>query len=67
VVVIGNALSRGNPLVEYVLDEGMSYVSGPQWLYEQVLAGSARARGVGDPRQDDHFEHAGVDSRMRSS
>lgn len=39
VVVIGNALSRGNPLVEHVLDEGMSYVSGPQWLYEQVLAG----------------------------
>ena len=39
VVVIGNALSRGNPLVEQVLDEGMDYVSGPQWLYEQVLAG----------------------------
>ena len=39
VVVIGNALSRGNPLVEQVLDEGMHYVSGPQWLYEQVLAG----------------------------
>jgi UDP-N-acetylmuramate: L-alanyl-gamma-D-glutamyl-meso-diaminopimelate ligase len=39
VVVIGNALSRGNPLVEHVLDEGMSYVSGPQWLHEQVLAG----------------------------
>ena len=39
VVVIGNALSRGNPLVEHVLDEGMSYVSGPQWLFEQVLVG----------------------------
>jgi len=39
VVVIGNALSRGNPLVEHVLDEGMNYVSGPQWLFEQVLAG----------------------------
>ncbi len=39
VVVIGNALSRGNPLVEYVLDEGLPYVSGPQWLGEQVLAG----------------------------
>ncbi len=39
VVVIGNALSRGNPLVEHVLDEGLPYVSGPQWLGEHVLAG----------------------------
>ena len=38
-VVIGNALSRGNPLVEYVLDAGLPYVSGPQWLGEHVLAG----------------------------
>ena len=36
-VVIGNALSRGNPLVEAVLDEGMTYRSGPAWLAEQVL------------------------------
>jgi UDP-N-acetylmuramate: L-alanyl-gamma-D-glutamyl-meso-diaminopimelate ligase len=39
VVVIGNALSRGNPAVEYVLDNGLPYVSGPQWLAENVLAG----------------------------
>ncbi len=38
-VVIGNALSRGNPEVEAVLDEGLPYVSGPQWLAEQVLPG----------------------------
>ncbi len=37
VVIIGNALSRGNPLVEYVLDKGLRYTSGPQWLAEQVL------------------------------
>src|SRR5690606_31209416 len=36
-VVIGNALSRGNPLVEAVLNQGLSYVSGPQWLAENVL------------------------------
>ncbi len=36
-VVIGNALSRGNPCVEYVLDRGLRYVSGPQWLADQVL------------------------------
>jgi UDP-N-acetylmuramate: L-alanyl-gamma-D-glutamyl-meso-diaminopimelate ligase len=38
-VVIGNALSRGNPEVEAVLDAGLAYVSGPQWLAEQVLPG----------------------------
>lgn len=37
-VVIGNALSRGNPAVEYVLDQGLAYTSGPQWLAEHVLA-----------------------------
>lgn len=36
-VVIGNALSRGNPVVEYVLDKGLPYTSGPQWLAEHVL------------------------------
>jgi UDP-N-acetylmuramate: L-alanyl-gamma-D-glutamyl-meso-diaminopimelate ligase len=36
-VVIGNALSRGNPEVEAVLDQGLPYVSGPQWLGEHVL------------------------------
>ncbi len=36
-VVIGNALSRGNPAVEYVLNSGLPYTSGPQWLAEQVL------------------------------
>ncbi|MBK8973325.1 MAG: UDP-N-acetylmuramate:L-alanyl-gamma-D-glutamyl-meso-diaminopimelate ligase [Hahellaceae bacterium] len=37
VVVIGNAMGRGNPMVEYVLDKGIPYVSGPQWLADQVL------------------------------
>lgn len=38
-VVVGNALSRGNPAVEYMLDVGLPYVSGPQWLAEHVLQG----------------------------
>jgi UDP-N-acetylmuramate: L-alanyl-gamma-D-glutamyl-meso-diaminopimelate ligase len=38
-VVVGNALSRGNPAVEYMLDARLPYVSGPQWLGEQVLRG----------------------------
>ncbi|MGZ5205748.1 MAG: UDP-N-acetylmuramate:L-alanyl-gamma-D-glutamyl-meso-diaminopimelate ligase [Caldimonas sp.] len=37
--VIGNALTRGNPLVEAILDAGLAYTSGPQWLAEHVLAG----------------------------
>ena len=35
--VIGNAVSRGNPLLEEVLDRGLPYVSGPQWLADNVL------------------------------
>jgi UDP-N-acetylmuramate: L-alanyl-gamma-D-glutamyl-meso-diaminopimelate ligase len=38
-VIIGNALSRGNAAVEHVLDAGMRYTSGAQWLSEQVLPG----------------------------
>ncbi|MDO9423637.1 MAG: UDP-N-acetylmuramate:L-alanyl-gamma-D-glutamyl-meso-diaminopimelate ligase [Methylobacter sp.] len=38
-VIIGNALSRGNPEVEAVLNRGLRYVSGPQWLAEHVLQG----------------------------
>ena len=37
VVVVGNAMSRGNPAVEYMLDEGLPYTSGPQWLAEHIL------------------------------
>ena len=40
--VIGNVVTRGNPLMEAILDAGAPYVSGPQWLAEKVL----RARHV---------------------
>lgn len=36
-VVIGNAMSRGNPCVEAVLEKGLNYTSGPQWLHDHVL------------------------------
>jgi UDP-N-acetylmuramate: L-alanyl-gamma-D-glutamyl-meso-diaminopimelate ligase len=36
-VIIGNALSRGNPAVEYVLNQGLNYTSGPRWLGENYL------------------------------
>ena len=38
-VVVGNALSRGNAAVEHVLDAGLAYTSGAQWLLENVLPG----------------------------
>jgi UDP-N-acetylmuramate: L-alanyl-gamma-D-glutamyl-meso-diaminopimelate ligase len=37
--VIGNVITRGNPLMEAILDRGDRYTSGPQWLAEEVLAG----------------------------
>src|SRR5262249_50302244 len=38
-VVVGNALSRGNPAIEHMLDTRLPYVSGPQWIGERVLSG----------------------------
>jgi UDP-N-acetylmuramate: L-alanyl-gamma-D-glutamyl-meso-diaminopimelate ligase len=37
--VVGNVVTRGNPLMEAILDSGERYVSGPQWLAEHVLTG----------------------------
>ncbi len=37
-VVVGNAMMRGNPAIEYMLDAGLRYTSGPQWLAEQILS-----------------------------
>ena len=37
-VIVGNALSRGNPAIEHLLDARLRYVSGPQWLGETLLA-----------------------------
>ncbi len=39
VFVVGNVVTRGNPLMEEILNRGLPYVSGPQWLRENVLTG----------------------------
>ncbi len=39
VYVIGNAVTRGNALMEEILNRGLPYISGPQWLAENVLRG----------------------------
>jgi UDP-N-acetylmuramate: L-alanyl-gamma-D-glutamyl-meso-diaminopimelate ligase len=47
VVVVGNVMSRGNALVERLLDSGLPYVSGPQWLAENFLKGREVAAVAG--------------------
>ncbi len=37
IVVVGNIMSRGRPIIEALLNSGIPYTSGPQWLYEHVL------------------------------
>lgn len=37
VVIVGNVIKRGNPAMEYVLDNNIPYISGPQWLAENLL------------------------------
>lgn len=48
-VIVGNTLSRGNPAIEYLLNEGLRYQSGPQWLAEQVLHERHVLAVAGDP------------------
>lgn len=36
-VIVGNAMSRGNPAVEYLLEQRIAYVSGPEWMRENLL------------------------------
>lgn len=35
--VIGNAISRGNAQIELILEKGLPYISGPQWLHDHLL------------------------------
>ncbi len=36
-IVVGNVMSRGKEIIEYVLNQNLPYTSGPQWLYENIL------------------------------
>jgi UDP-N-acetylmuramate: L-alanyl-gamma-D-glutamyl-meso-diaminopimelate ligase len=47
VYVVGNVVTRGNPLMEEILERGLPYVSGPQWLRDNVLAGRRVAAVAG--------------------
>ncbi len=37
VVVVGNVMTRGAPVIEAMLDRGLAYASGPQWLSRELL------------------------------
>jgi len=37
--IVGNVVSRGNPLIEAILEAGLPYISGPQWLGQEILQG----------------------------
>jgi UDP-N-acetylmuramate: L-alanyl-gamma-D-glutamyl-meso-diaminopimelate ligase len=37
-VIVGNAIKRGNPAIEWVLNQKIPYISGPEWLYREVLS-----------------------------
>jgi UDP-N-acetylmuramate: L-alanyl-gamma-D-glutamyl-meso-diaminopimelate ligase len=47
VVLVGNVMSRGNPLIERLLDSGLPFASGPQWLADNVLRGREVAAVAG--------------------
>src|SRR3972149_4660425 len=47
VYVIGNVVTRGNALMEEILNRGLPYVSGPQWLAGKVVVGRWGVGGAG--------------------
>jgi UDP-N-acetylmuramate: L-alanyl-gamma-D-glutamyl-meso-diaminopimelate ligase len=66
--VIGNVVSRGNPLMEEILNRGLDFISGPQWLYENVLRGKWVLAAAGTHGKTSTasmlawiLEHAGLD------
>ena len=54
-------LSRGNPEVEAVLNKGLNYVSGPQWLAEHVLQDKWVLGRCRNPRQNHYIQYAELD------
>ena len=63
--VIGNVVTRGNPLMEAILDRGERYVSGPAVARRERPRRQARARGRRHARQDHHRLDARLDPRGR--
>src|ERR1700722_15429509 len=51
VVVVGNVMTRGQPVVEALLESGLPYYSGPEWLGREVLARRWGMGGARPPRE----------------
>ena len=60
-VVVGNAISRGNVELEYVLDKRIPFCSMAAILHDEFLCGPRVAGGCGHAWEDDDDQHAGVD------
>jgi UDP-N-acetylmuramate: L-alanyl-gamma-D-glutamyl-meso-diaminopimelate ligase len=58
-------MTRGKPVIEAILDRGLPYASGPQWLAENVLDRQVGARGRRHARQEHDRLDARVDPRQR--
>lgn len=61
-VIIGNAMTRGNPCVEAVLEKNIPYMSGPQWLHDFVLRDRWVLAVAADTRQNYHRGNGDLDS-----
>lgn len=61
-VIIGNAMTRGNPCVEAVLEKNIPYMSGPQWLHDFVLRDRWVLAGCRYTRQNHHGGNGDLDS-----
>ena len=64
VVVVGNAISRGNPELEYLLDQRIPFVSMPEVIHQEFIRGHNSPGDCRDPWQDHHHQHDGVDLRV---
>jgi UDP-N-acetylmuramate: L-alanyl-gamma-D-glutamyl-meso-diaminopimelate ligase len=66
-VVVGNAISRGNVELEQVLDQRIPFCSLPQLLHEEFLRGQGSAGGGGYARKDHNYFHARLDFSYRGN
>ncbi len=63
-VIVGNAISRGNVELEHVLDQRIPFCSLASVIHDEFLVGRELVRRGRNARQDDHDQHAGVDLRV---
>ena len=61
-IIVGNAMKRGQPIIEHILDKQYDYTSGPAWLADNVLSGKVGLHFcVRNSWEDYHFKFASMD------